>query len=127
MTSFAMIPPRLVRGSVTMTWLDPFQPGTTTDPPVIRKPTMTRLSNLLLVTGIAILPIGAFAQQSTMPVTTPTAQLATITAPSAKTDAKSPVAGVKTVESTKHTKPAHTKLGTTAPVAPAKTAEPGKS
>jgi hypothetical protein len=78
---------------------------------------MTRISSLLLATGLAILPIGAFAQQNT----TPAAPAAQVT----KTDVKAP--GVKTPVATKDAKATHAKLGATTPAVPAKTAEPSKS
>jgi hypothetical protein len=82
---------------------------------------MIRISSLLLATGLAILPIGAFAQQAATPA--PMGQPATTSAQTTK----APAPGVKTAVSTKDTKSAHAKLGTTAPSVPAKTAEPSKS
>lgn len=69
---------------------------------------MTRISNLLFATSLAILPMSAFAQQNVAPVQ-----------PAAKTSepaVKMPVA----------TKDTHAKLGAKT-VVPAKTAEPSKS
>jgi hypothetical protein len=108
---------------------------------------MTRISSLLLSTSLLVLPISAFAQQATVPVTTP--MPATTVAPA---DLKGKTAAVKTETPVAHaltgqaaapagakgkTAPAktelhsakgavtiHAKAGT---VAPAKTAEPHKS
>jgi hypothetical protein len=55
---------------------------------------MTRISSLILATGLAILPIGAFAQQTATPMAQPTASAAQMN----KTDAKTPATGVKTTE-----------------------------
>jgi hypothetical protein len=90
------------------------------NPPVKRKPTMTRISSLVLATGLAILPIGAFAQPNAAPVIAPMAQ-------SAPQASKTPSNTVKTTVSTKDAQPTHAKTGTTTPAAPAKTAEPSKS
>jgi len=82
---------------------------------------MIRISSLLLATGLAILPMAAFAQPAATPA--PMGQPAT-TSPQMT---KAPAPGVKTAVSTKDAKTTHAKLGTTAPSVPAKTAEPGKS
>ena len=42
---------------------------------------MTRISGLLVATGLAILPIAAFAQQTAAPAATPTEQPATTPQP----------------------------------------------
>ena len=96
---------------------------------------MTRISSLLLATGLAILPAGAFAQQNATPSTTQMAQPATTAAQTTKSDVKTPAmhmtktpaATVKTTVVSKDTKATHAKLGTTTPATPAKTAEPSKS
>jgi hypothetical protein len=99
---------------------------------------MTRISSLLLATGLAIMPVGAFAQQNASPAATPMAQAAPSTAQATKADTKtpSPLAGktetktpaavVKTPVVTKDIKSTHAKLSTPAP-ATTKTAEPNKS
>ncbi len=83
---------------------------------------MARLLNLFLATGLAILPISAFAQQSTT-----SAQPNAVAAQGTGTDAKAPVSDSKASLSTKATKANHAKLGTRTPAAAAKSAEPGKS
>jgi hypothetical protein len=101
---------------------------------------MTRISSLILATGLAILPLSAFAQPTTAPSATPTAQpAATPTAQPAtkamaqpavqtsKTDVKVPATTAKTEIAPKVTKSTHAKLNTKAPAVPAKTAEPSKS
>jgi hypothetical protein len=86
---------------------------------------MSRISSLLLVTGLSILPVVAFAQQNATPVqpAAPASQPAATPAPMSK----APAPGVKTTVSKKETGSNHAKLGTTTPAAPAKTVEPGKS
>jgi hypothetical protein len=93
------------------------------NPPATRNKAMTRVSSLLLATGLAILPIGAFAQSTAAPTTTP-APMGQATAASPDTT-KAPAS--KKVVSAKVSKPTHAKLGTTAPAAPVKATEPGKS
>ena len=78
---------------------------------------MSRISSLLVATGIAILPAAGFAQQTATP-----AQPAP-SAPMNSTETKAPTAGAKTMP-TQHTKSMHGKTGT---VMPAKKAEPSKS
>lgn len=72
---------------------------------------MTRISGLLLATGLAILPIAAFAQQTATPAATPTEQPATPAAQPTKTTA------AKTHVATKQTRSIHAKRTTTAPAA----------
>jgi len=86
---------------------------------------MTRISSLLLATGLAILPIGAFAQSNVAPNAAPTAAPAPMAQPAAPS--KTPANSAKTTVSTKDAKSTHAKMGTTTPAAPAKTAEPSKS
>jgi hypothetical protein len=88
---------------------------------------MTRLSSLLLATSLAILPIGAFAQQTVAPASTPVTQPTAPAAQTTKTGANTPAASSKTAVSAKDTKSTHAKLGAKASTVPAKTAEPGKS
>jgi hypothetical protein len=100
---------------------------------------MTRISSLLLATSLAILPIGAFAQQNATPGNTPgNTPMAQPTAPAAQTTqtgANTLASGAKTAVSTKDSKSTstkdrkstHAKLGTKASTMPAKTAESGKS
>jgi hypothetical protein len=91
---------------------------------------MKRISSLFLATSLVVLPVAAFAQQTTAPVAAPVAQPAThqIAQPATqmtKTDAKAP--SVKMSVATKDIRTTHSKPGTTTPTAPAKTAEPSKS
>jgi hypothetical protein len=94
---------------------------------------MTRISSLassVLVAGLTILPVAAFAQPTPAnPVTkappaamTNNATQATTTQ-AAKTEATAPVTGKPVVE----TKAQHAKLGTATHPVPAKSAEPKKS
>jgi hypothetical protein len=76
---------------------------------------MTRISGLLVATGLAILPIGAFAQQTAAPAATPTEQPATQAAPATSTATKAPAA--KTHVVTKHTRTTHVRHTTTTPAA----------
>lgn len=80
---------------------------------------MKRISSLLVATGLAILPVAAFAQQNVAPAQplAPATQMNS-------TDAKAPAPGVKTTMPMKHGKSTHAKTNT---AAPAKTAEPSKS
>jgi hypothetical protein len=82
---------------------------------------MNRISSLILTTGLAILPIGAFAQQTATPA--PMTKPAATAAQTAKT----PAPGVKPTVSMKDSKSTHAKLNTATPAVPAKTTEPGKS
>jgi hypothetical protein len=75
---------------------------------------MTRISGLLLATGLAILPIAAFAQQTAAPDATPTAQAPA--APATSTGTKAPAA--KTHAAMKH-KTTHAKRTTTPAAKPA--------
>jgi hypothetical protein len=76
---------------------------------------MTRISGLLLATGLAILPIGAFAQQTAAPAAAPTAQPAAPAAQAPSTDTKAPAAKAHVTK--KHTRTTHAKHTTTAPAA----------
>jgi hypothetical protein len=80
---------------------------------------MTRISGLLVATGLAILPIGAFAQQTAAPAATPTEQPATQAAPATTTETKAPVKtpAAKTHVVTKHTRTTHVRHTTTTPAA----------
>ncbi|HEY0184008.1 MAG TPA: hypothetical protein VGC09_14465 [Rhodopila sp.] len=76
---------------------------------------MTRISNLLLATGLVILPVGAFAQQSATPaapvtaqptgsaahVTTSNAKTASQTGQMAMPETKASAPGVKTTSDTR--------------------------
>jgi hypothetical protein len=84
---------------------------------------MIRTSSLLLATGLAILPIGAFAQQTVMPTATPAPMGQAASDSPAMTKAPSGTTSVPT----KDAKTTHAKLHTTTPAAPAKAAEPSKS
>lgn len=114
---------------------------------------MSRFSSLFLASGLAILPIGAFAQQAATPGVAPMAQPAPSTSQMSKSDVKTSTApdvkttgvkttGVKTADaktsevktpeakttaSTKDAKSMHAKTGTKTVPATAKPAEPGKS
>jgi hypothetical protein len=108
-------------------------------PPVIRNPTMTRISSLLVASAFAILPITAFAQPTSAPVKAAAPTTMTTAAPvtskanapavtadatkPAKTDVKTPAAGAKSdVHSSNTVKTHHAKTNV-----PAKSAEPAKS
>jgi hypothetical protein len=88
---------------------------------------MTRISGLLVATGLAILPIAAFAQQTAAPAGTPTEQPSAQAAPATSTETKAPVKtpAAKTHVVTKHTRTIHAKHTTTTPAA--KPATPSNS
>ncbi|HET6306620.1 MAG TPA: hypothetical protein VFG12_05510, partial [Rhodopila sp.] len=67
MAPSAIFPPKLHLGRVTIEWHIPLQPGPNNVPPGEKELIMTRISGLLVATGLAILPISAFAQQAAAP------------------------------------------------------------
>jgi hypothetical protein len=76
---------------------------------------MKRISGLLLATGLAIMPIAAFAQQTAAPAATPAAQAPA--APATSTGTKAPAA--KTHTAMKHKRTTHAKRTTTPTAKPA--------